>query len=153
LSQHDVVVVAWEEHRGISRPASGPAALDPAALTEFGNLLETFAVGELRRQASWLDERVALGHWRTSDGAEVDLVAEFDDGQVAAFEVKANERATSPAFAGLEQLRDVVGARFGAGVVLTTGRRSYTHSDRLHVMPIERLWQTIDLDAPAARGG
>lgn len=71
------------------------ATLDPAALTEFGNLLETFVVGELRKQASWLDVRVALGHWRTSDGAEVDLVAEFDDGQVVAFEVKANERATS----------------------------------------------------------
>jgi predicted AAA+ superfamily ATPase len=69
------------------------ATLDPAALTEFGNLLETFVVGELRKQASWLDERVALGHWWTSDGTEVDLVAEFDDGHVLAFEVKANQRA------------------------------------------------------------
>ncbi len=47
------------------------AGLDPSALTEFGNLLETFVVGEVRKQASWLDEPVALGHWRTSDGAEV----------------------------------------------------------------------------------
>jgi predicted AAA+ superfamily ATPase len=125
------------------------ATLDPAALTEFGNLLETFAVGELRKQASWLDEQVALGHWRTSDGAEVDLVAEFDDGQVVAFEVKANERATGPAFTGLQQLRDALGSRFRAGVVLTTGRRTYTYSDRIHVMPIDRLWQPIDLDTPA----
>ena len=89
------------------------ATLDPAALTEFGNLLETFVVGELRKQASWLDEHVTLGHWRTSDGAEVDLVAEFDDGQVVAFEVKANQRATGTDFAGLQQLRDALGPRCG----------------------------------------
>jgi uncharacterized protein len=121
------------------------ATLDPAVLTEFGHLLETFVVGEFRKQASWLDEPVTLGHWRTSDGAEVDLVAEFDDGQVVAFEVKASERATAPAFAGLQQLRDALGPRFRAGVVLTTGRRSYTYADRLHVMPIDRLWQPTTL--------
>ena len=125
------------------------ATLDPTALTEFGNLLETFAVGELRKQASWLDEPVTLGHWRTSDGAEVDLVVEFDDGGVVAFEIKANERATAPAFVGLQQLRDLLGSRFRAGVVLTTGRRTYTHADRIHVMPIDRLWQSNDLDAAA----
>jgi len=124
------------------------AGLDPAALTEFGNLLETFVVGELRKQASWLDEQVTLGHWRTSDGAEVDLVAEFDDGHVLAFEVKANQRATGSDASGLQQLRDALGSRFLAGIVLTTGQRTYTHSDRIHVMPIDRLWQPIALDAP-----
>ena len=121
------------------------AGLDPTALTEFGNLLETFVVGEVRKQASWLDEPVALGHWRTSDGVEVDLVMEFDDGQVVAFEVKANERATKPDFRGLDQLRERLGDRFRAGVVLTTGSRSYTYSDRLHVMPIDRLWRPVTL--------
>jgi predicted AAA+ superfamily ATPase len=119
------------------------ASLDPSALTEFGNLLETFVVGEVRKQASWMDEPVALGHWRTSDGAEVDLVVEFEDGRVLAFEVKANERATGTDFRGLSQLRDLLGQRFCAGVVLTTGRRSYTYSDRIHVMPVDRLWQAV----------
>lgn len=119
------------------------AGLDPTALTEFGNLLETFVVGEVRKQVSWLDEPVALGHWRTSDGVEVDLVMEFDDGQVVAFEVKANERATKPDFRGLDQLRERLGDRFRAGVVFTTGGRSYTYSDRLHVMPIDRLWRHV----------
>lgn len=120
--------------------------LNPAALTDFGHLLETFVVGELRKQASWLEEPVTLGHWRTSDGAEVDLVIENDDGNVLAFEVKANERATGSDFRGLTQLRETLGARLVAGVIFTTGVRSYTYDDRLHVMPIDRLWTSATAD-------
>ncbi|WCC80437.1 ATP-binding protein [Cutibacterium equinum] len=117
--------------------------IDPTSLTDFGHLLETFVVGELRKQASWLDEPVALGHWRTSDGAEVDLVVEYDDGRVVAFEVKASERARGKDFRGLAELRDLLGARFIGGIVLTTGSRSYTYEDRLHVMPVDRLWTPV----------
>ncbi|MCK0112890.1 ATP-binding protein [Ornithinimicrobium sp. F0845] len=117
--------------------------LDPAALADFGHLLETFVVGELRKQASWLEAPVALGHWRTSDGAEVDLIVEHEDGTVLAFEVKANERAPSSDFRGLTQLRDTLGPRFAGGTILTTGTRSYTYADRLHVMPIDRLWTPV----------
>ncbi len=121
------------------------ASLDPAALADFGHLLETFVVGEIRKQASWLSEPVTLGHWRTSAGVEVDLVIESDDGSVVALEVTANERARGADFRGLEQLREDLGTRFTAGVVLTTGRRSYTYDDRLHVMPIDRLWTPVVL--------
>ncbi len=120
--------------------------LDPAALADFGHLLETFVVGELRKQASWLEEPVALGHWRTSDGAEVDLIIEHEDGTVLAFEVKANERALGTDFRGLAQLRDGLGPRFAGGIILTTGTRSYTHNDRLHVLPIDRLWTPAPAD-------
>ena len=117
--------------------------IDPTSLTDFGHLLETFVVGELRKQASWLDVPVTLGHWRTSDGAEVDLVVEYDDGRVVAFEVKASERASGKEFRGLAQLRDLLGERFVGGIMLTTGTRSYTYEDRLHVMPIDRLWTPV----------
>lgn len=116
------------------------AGFDPSALTEFGHVLETFVVGEIRKQLSWLDESVTLGHWRTSDGAEVDLVIEFDDGTALAFEVKSSERASGSDFRGLTQLRDALGTRFVGGVVFTTGTRSFTYADRLHVMPVDRLW-------------
>lgn len=116
------------------------ATLDPTALTEFGNLAETFVVGELRKQISWLDERVTVGHWRTHDGDEVDFVIEFDDGAVLAFEVKAKERIGGADFNGLRKLRTALGNRLIAGVALNTGVRSYTFEDRLHVMPLDRLW-------------
>lgn len=116
------------------------ATLDPTALTEFGNLAETFVVGELRKQISWLDERVTVGHWRTHDGDEVDFIIEFDDGAVLAFEVKAKERISGADFKGLRKLREALGDRLIAGVALNTGLRSYTFEDRLHVMPLDRLW-------------
>jgi len=119
------------------------ATLDPTAQSEFGHLLETFVVGELRKQSSWLDERVSTGHWRTHDGDEVDLVIEFDDGRVLAFEVKANERVAGEEFKGLRKLRSALGDRFIAGVGFSTGTRSYTYDDRLHVMPVDRLWRTV----------
>ncbi len=117
--------------------------LDPTALTEFGHLLETFVVGELLKQVSWLEQQPIVGHWRTSDGDEVDLVIEFDDGRVLAFEVKAAERISSKDFGGLKKLRDGLGDRFIAGVALGLGTRSYTHDDRLHVMPVDRLWRPV----------
>ncbi|GAB3198107.1 ATP-binding protein [Nocardioides hungaricus] len=119
------------------------ASLDPTALTEFGNLLETFVVGELRKQVAWLGEQVTVGHWRTHDGDEADFVVEFDDGTVLAFEVKAAERVAGKDFSGLRKLREALGSRFIAGVALSTGPRSFNYEDRLYVMPIDRLWTPV----------
>ncbi|MEU4159347.1 ATP-binding protein [Actinoplanes sp. NPDC026670] len=119
------------------------ATLDPTALAEFGHLLETFVVGELRKQVSWLDEQVSTGHWRTYDGDEVDYVIEFDDGRVLAFEVKANERVSGTDLKGLRKLRDALGDKFIAGVALSTGMRSFTYENRIHIMPVDRLWTPI----------
>ncbi len=116
------------------------AGRDPASLTELGHLLETFAVGELRKQASWMDGIAGLGHWRTSDGDEVDLVIERDDGTIAAIEVKTSSRVTGKDLRSLEKLRDLVGPRFVAGAALYLGDRTYTYSDRIQVLPVDRLW-------------
>lgn len=113
---------------------------DPTALTELRHLLETFVVGELARQASWMDGLAGTGHWRTRDGDEVDLVLERDDGSILAFEVKAAARASDSDFRPLRKLANAVGSAFVAGIVLYTGERSYNLEDNLFVMPIDRLW-------------
>lgn len=71
---------------------------------------------------------------------EVDYIIEFNDGRVLAFEVKANERVAGADLKGLRTLRDALGDRFIAGVALSTGLRSFTYEDRIHIMPIDRLW-------------
>lgn len=116
---------------------------NPSASTEFGHVLESFVYAELSKQASWLNEPVTFGHWRTRDGLEVDVVIEFADGSIVAFEVKASERLAPSDSKGLRALRDHIGHRFTAGVVLTTGSRSYTLDDRVHVLPVDRLWRPV----------
>lgn len=116
---------------------------DPSALTEFGHLIETFVVGEVRKQVSWMDAPVAMGHWRTDAGEEVDLVLEDDAGRVIGIEVKADERVEAAGLKGLRTLRDTLGNRFIGGVALTTGSRSYTYEERIHVCPVDRLWRSV----------
>jgi predicted AAA+ superfamily ATPase len=77
----------------------------PATLTEYGHLLETFAVREILKQASWSDAPITFGHFRTEAGDEVDLVLERDDGQVIAVEIKAGSRISREDFRGLRQLK------------------------------------------------
>ncbi len=115
-------------------------AADPTSLQQFGHLLETFVVGEIRKQISWLDTVVGIGHWRTHDGDEVDVVIEADDGRIVALEIKAGTRVRSADLRSMARLRDKLGTRFAAGVALYTGERSYAVDDRLYVLPIERLW-------------
>lgn len=116
------------------------SATQPQAMTELGHLLETFCVGEVLKQVSWMETPAHPGHWRTHDGDEVDLVLERDDGAIAAIEVKAGERVSGTHFRSLRKLRDALGARFLGGVVLHLGRHGYTQDDRLHALPVDRLW-------------
>ena len=119
------------------------ARRDATSLTEFGHLLETFVVGELIKQSTWLDGLAGWHHWRTYDGDEVDLVIERDDGRIVGIEVKAGTRVPGADLRPLEKLRDLAGDAFIAGVTLYTGERSYNHGDRLYVLPIDRLWKPV----------
>jgi hypothetical protein len=112
----------------------------PVALTEYGHLPETFAVGEILKQASWSDAPVTAGHFRTEAGDEVGLVLERDDGQVIAVEVKAGSRISSEDFRGLRQLKDRLGPRLEEAIILHTGEQAYTHDDWITILPLGRLW-------------
>lgn len=116
------------------------ARRNPSVLTELGHLLETFVINEILKQASWLDLPVTAEHLRTRDDEEVDLVLERDDGGIVGVEVKSASSVPKTEFKGLRKLREMAGEAFLGGVVLYLGQRSYTYDDRLHVMPIDRLW-------------
>lgn len=115
--------------------------IDPAAATRFGALLETFVVTEVLKQLGWSSLFVDAYHYRTTDGVEVDLVLEASDGRVCAVEVKAGSQLNAAATRGLEHLRDRLGERFVAGVVLNSGAHAQRIGDRLAVAPIEILWR------------
>jgi len=113
---------------------------NPAALTEFGHLVETFAVGEILKQVSWANEVVTASHFRTETGDEVDLVLETWDGRVAGFEIKAGTRIKDPDLNGLRLLRDRLGDRFTGGFILNLGELAYRKEDKITVMPLSTLW-------------
>ncbi|MEX0755676.1 MAG: ATP-binding protein [Actinomycetota bacterium] len=117
-------------------------AASPQALTEFGHLLESFVVGELRKQLGWLEEPVIFGHWRTHDDDEVDFVIERDDGQVVGVEVKAGSRVDARDTRSLRKLGSRLGSRFLGGIVLYSGREAYSTGDLIHVVPLQRLWDS-----------
>jgi hypothetical protein len=105
-----------------------------------GRLLESFVVGELRKQISWTDPRTALYHFRTAAGLEADVVLEKPDGSVAAIEVKASVTITPSDFAALQTLRDELGKQFRAGVVLYLGDQIVPFGDKLWLVPVTALW-------------
>ncbi|RNI21635.1 ATP-binding protein [Flexivirga caeni] len=122
------------------------ARLTPAQLTRleygeaFGALLEAFVAAELLRQHTWSTRRFDVFHYRDRSGDEVDLVLEFDDGSVVGVEVKSAMGFTAKQFRGLSRLRDRLGDRFLAGVVLNTGSTGYRYADRLFGAPVSALW-------------
>lgn len=113
---------------------------NPAVLTEFGHLVETFAVGEILKQVSWSEEVITASHFRTQSGDEVDLILETWDGRVAGFEVKAGTRITDADLGGLRLLRDRLGDRFVGGFVLNLGELAYRKEERIAILPLCSLW-------------
>jgi len=132
----DSGVMAWLLNLTPQKIAQG----DPATLTDYGHLIETFAIGEILKQASWSDAPVTTGHFRTAVGDEVDLVLERDDGQVLAFEIKAGSRVHGDDLRGLRVLKERLAHRMEAAIVLYTGVHAYTLDGWVEVLPLDRLW-------------
>ena len=105
-----------------------------------GRMLETFVVGELRKQLSWADPRTTLYHFRTAAGSEVDVLLEKPDGSVAGVEIKASSTVGTADFAALQELRDQLGKKFIAGIVLYTGDQLVPFGDKLWLVPLPALW-------------
>ena len=105
-----------------------------------GRLLDSFVVGELRKQVSWTDPQTALCHLRTAAGSEVDVVLEKPDGSIAAIEVKGSATVAASDFAALKALREQLGRQFKGGVVLYLGEKIVPFGDNLFLLPLPVLW-------------
>lgn len=104
-----------------------------------GPIVETFAAMELARQCDWAESPASLFHYRDKQQREVDVILELGS-EVAGVEVKTAASVAAKDFAGLRHLRDKLGNRFKAGVVLYTGKRTLSFGDRLAAVPLCGLW-------------
>src|SRR5262249_25748065 len=105
-----------------------------------GTMLESFVAMELLRKSDWANRPVQLFHYRDKQQREVDVVIERHDGDVVGIEVKASATPTAGDFAGLRYLRDKLGPRFKAGMVLHAGADTLPFGDRLAAVPVSGLW-------------
>jgi hypothetical protein len=120
--------------------ANAEGIVQNAALA--GPIVETFVAMELVRQCAWSRHEPSLFHYRDSQQREVDIVLEQRSGEIAGVEVKSGASVKSRDFAGLRHLRDKLGTRFKAGVVLYSGERTLPFGDRMAAVPLSGLWQS-----------
>lgn len=132
-------------HLGDTGLACALLGVDATALVAdrplLGQLLETFVLQELRRQASWHEEPMTFFHYRDKDGVEVDIVIERGARALAGVEVKAAATVTAADFRGLRKLKEAAGRRFAGGVVLYDGETSASFGDGMHAVPLRALWE------------
>lgn len=106
-----------------------------------GRLLDSFVTAQLRAESGVSMHRYRLHHLRTEQGRhEVDIVVETGADRVIGIEVKAASAPSGRDASHLAWMRDQLGDRFIAGLVLHTGAFAYRLGDRLSAVPICTLW-------------
>lgn len=112
-----------------------------SSATEFGNVLESFVVQQIRTQAAWFDEPIRLSHYRDKDQVEVDLVLEIGR-DLYGIEVKKAASIQLKDGAGLKRLASQAGTKFKGGLLLYCGNNAMSLSTpNCMAAPIDWLWR------------
>ncbi len=106
-----------------------------------GTLFETFVVMEFVKQATWSVAPVELFFYRDTEKREVDLVIESASGDIVGIEAKSAATATASDARGLRLLRDKLGSRFKAGIIVYSGEHTVPVGERIWAMPVSGLWR------------
>jgi len=106
-----------------------------------GRVLETFVAMQLRPELAVAEETATMAHLREKAGRrEIDFVIEYADSRIAAVEVKATSSPDLGDAKHLTWLRETLGERFVAGIVLHTGPYTLPLSESIWAAPISTLW-------------
>lgn len=108
--------------------------------TSFGPILETFVFSELKKIASWSNQRCSFAHFRNKDKNEVDLVLENRRGEVVGVEVKASATISAADFSGMRKLADACGKKFLQGLVLYDHDKVVPFGENMFAAPLSCLW-------------
>lgn len=116
---------------GLACAVSGVDVMTLIDAPHYGGLLETFVLGELRRECASLPEPHRVHHYRSAGGVEVDFVIENARGQCVGIEVKASRTLSDKHFNGLRDLETALGRKFMCGVVLYGGEERVRFGERV----------------------
>ncbi|MDD5704774.1 MAG: ATP-binding protein [Kiritimatiellae bacterium] len=103
----------------------------------FGPVFESWGAGWLARQAQRLRLAPAMYHWRTHNGAEVDVVLDYD-GRLYPLEFKAASNLSGYDARGILAFRKA-NARVAPGVIVYGGRIPYRVTQEVVAIP----WNAI----------
>jgi len=124
---------------------AGTLGVDTTAVLQdgdlLGRLLDTFVAAQLRAEATVSRTRTRLCHLRQEQGRhEIDIIAELGGQRVIGIEIKATSSPSPHDARHLAWLRDQLGDRFVAGVVLHTGPANYPLGNKITATPISTMW-------------
>jgi predicted AAA+ superfamily ATPase len=106
-----------------------------------GRILETFVAAQLRAEIAASPGQPRLHHLRTEQGRhEIDLLVELAGERLIGIEVKATASPGVGDAKHLTWLREELGERFVAGLVLHTGPGLFELGERIVAAPICALW-------------
>jgi uncharacterized protein len=105
-----------------------------------GGLLETFVLAELLKLQTVSQLPVSIWQVREGQEREIDFVLEGPGGAVVGIEVKATTSPGADTARHLRWLKEKVGGRFRAGVVLHLGSRTTSFGDGIRAIPVSALW-------------
>jgi predicted AAA+ superfamily ATPase len=117
-----------------------PERLRPPGHPALGGLTETFVYTELLKLRGLTSDAFEIYHFRDRDQREIDFILETPDGQVLAIEVKSTASPAPSDARHLTWLRDKLGDKFAAGVVLHLGEHAASYGDRIFALPVSALW-------------
>jgi hypothetical protein len=105
-----------------------------------GGLVETFVHAELLKLTAVSEFPVSVWQFRENDNREIDFILEGPGGAVVGIEVKATTSPGADSAKHLRWLRDRLGERFTAGVILHLGQRASSFGDGILALPVSALW-------------
>lgn len=109
----------------------------------WGAVFETAVVAELRKALSLLSPKPELYHWRTSGGAEVDIIVERD-GVFFPIEIKAKSNPSKRDTRGLQAFRDTYPhLKMAPGLVVAPSPEFRRISADDYVMPWDACLPTL----------
>lgn len=112
-----------------------------ASTDRLGRLFEHLVIQCVRATAQALDKEIRMSVFRTSAGAEVDLVLE-DGKNVFAIEIKATKKVTVSDFRGLIQFSKFFGKQHRS-LIVSMDPKSQEFKEGLAI-PIQALWTHLE---------
>lgn len=103
----------------------------------FGNIFESWGASWIHRQIQRLPLAPMLYHWRTQNGAEVDLILDYG-GKLFPIEFKAASKLSKHDTRGIQAFRSTY-RNAAPGVILYGGPRAYALSEHAVAVPWKAL--------------